>query len=194
MRERLTRSHIVGAALVLLGIGLIAANGLAGGASGSGAWIGDILFVVSSLLCAGFTVLVRYWRLDAMKVTAVVAVLSLCLILPTYLCYRGLGHVASLPLQPMLLQGLVQGLVQAVITIAAYSHSIAVLGVSRAVLFPASVPAVTVLIGTVALDEVPGATRVAGLAVVSVGLFVAVGAIWPVLARTTASRTSERLY
>jgi drug/metabolite transporter (DMT)-like permease len=66
--------------------------------------------------------------------------------------------------------------------------------VSRAVLFPASVPAVTVLIGTVALDEVPGATQVAGLAVVSVGLFVAVGAIWPVLARTTASRTSERLY
>lgn len=173
--EQLTLAHIVGTALVLAGIGLIAWFGIAAGSGNAVSWIGDALFVVSSMLWAGFTVLVRYWRLDALKVTAVVAVLSLCLTAPLYIGYWGMTHVVNLPVRPMVIQAIAQGLVQAVVTIAAYSHSILVLGVARAVLFPASVPAITILIGLLVIGEVPSTVQVAGLALVSSGLLIAVG-------------------
>lgn len=76
-----------------------------------------------------------------------------------------------------------QGLVQAVITIMAYSRAIAILGVSRAVLFPAIVPAVSILIGIPLLGEIPNALQFAGLLVVSFGILVAIG----VLGRQVAS-------
>ena len=63
---------------------------------------------------------------------AVVAVLSLCFFAPCYLVYRGPQHLALLPLGALVFQGVVQGLVQAVLTIMAYNRSIAILGVSRA--------------------------------------------------------------
>lgn len=175
LRERFTPSHWVGTFLVLAGIALIAWRGATTDSVHSATWVGDVLFVVSSLLWAAFTVLVRYWKLDAIKVTAVVAVLSLCLTAPLYAAYAGVAHLAGLPLKSVITQGAVQGLVQAVVTIAAYSQSILILGVGRAVLFPASVPAITILIGALVIGELPTTIQIGGLALVSAGLFVAVG-------------------
>lgn len=177
LREKLTVAHLIGATLVLAGIGLIAWRGIVTEGNGSVSWIGDTLFVVSSMLWAAFTVLVRYWRLDAIKVTAVVAVLSFCLTAPLYCGYWGVAHLSGLPLRPMLVQAIAQGIVQAVVTIAAYSQSILLLGVGRAVLFPASVPAITILIGALFIGEMPTASQVAGLSLVTIGLLIAVGVV-----------------
>ena len=49
------------------------------------------------------------------------------------------------------------------------------LGVSRAVLFPAIVPAVSVLIGIPIVGEIPGALQIAGLVLVTAGLLVTIG-------------------
>lgn len=173
--ETLTRSHIAGAALVLAGILMIGWQGIAGQSAGGMTWIGDLLFFVSSVLWATFTVLIRRWSVDAVRATAVVAVLSLVLFSPVYLAYRGVAHLAALPMVPLIVQGVVQGLLQAVLTIMAYNRSIAILGVSRAVLFPALVPALSVLIGIPAVGEVPNVLQIAGLATVSAGMIVAVG-------------------
>ena len=173
--ETLTRSHLAGAALVLAGILMIGWQGVAGRIAGEAAWIGDILFFVSSLLWATFTVLIRWWKVDAVRATAVVAVLSLFVFAPAYLVYRGPQHLAGLPLLPLVFQGIVQGLVQAVLTIMAYNRAIAILGVSRAVLFPALVPAMSVLIGIPAVGEMPNALQIAGLIAVSAGMLLAVG-------------------
>jgi drug/metabolite transporter (DMT)-like permease len=177
--ETLTRSHLAGAALVLGGILLIGWQGITGANAGDTAWVGDILFFVSSLFWAAFTVLIRYWKVDAIKATAVVAVLSLCFFAPCYLVYRGPQHLAALPLGPLVFQGVVQGLVQAVLTIMAYNRSIAILGVSRAVLFPALVPALSILIGIPAVGEMPTALQIAGLSAVSAGMLLAVGVLRP---------------
>jgi drug/metabolite transporter (DMT)-like permease len=175
--EVLTRSHLAGSALVLAGILMIGWQGIFDLARGERAWVGDALFFLSSVLWAGFTLLIRHWRIDSVRATSVVAVLSLCVIVPIYLGYRGSTHLASLPRAPLVFQGVVQGLVQSVITIMACNRSIAILGVSRTVLFPAIVPVITVLIGIPALGEIPNALQTAGLIVVSVGMFVAVGAL-----------------
>jgi drug/metabolite transporter (DMT)-like permease len=59
----------------------------------------------------------------------------------------------------------------------AYTRAVILLGVSRAVLFPAIVPAVSVLIGIPIVGEIPGALQIAGLALVTAGLLVTIGVL-----------------
>jgi len=177
--ERLTRAHLLGAAVVVAGILAISWQGIVEGGHGDRTWVGDLLFLASGLLWAAFTVLLRHWRIDALRATAVVCVLSCVVVVPVYLAYRGGGHLESVPFAPLAFQGLTQGFVQAIFTMLAYSHAVAILGVSRAVLFPASVPAFSILIGIPAIGEIPTAMQVGGLALVSAGLALAIGVFGP---------------
>ncbi len=175
LRERLGRDHLVGAAVVLGGILLIGWDGLAQ-PSGERAWLGDLMFFASSLLWAGFTLLLRHWRVPALRATAVVSVLSFAITTPAYLGTMGMAHLAALPLGLLAFQGMVQGGVQGALTMVAYSQAVMLLGVSRAVLFPATVPAVSVLIGIPIVGELPSMLQVAGLGLVTLGLFITTGA------------------
>ena len=56
-------------------------------------------------------------------------------------------------------------------------EAVRVLGVSRAVLFPAMVPAVSILIGIPIVGEIPGTLQIAGLALVTAGLLVTIGVL-----------------
>ena len=175
LREKLTLSHVIGAVIVLTGIMAVSWQGFIDSRPGDSTWIGDLLFVLSSALWAGFTILLRYWRLDAVRATAVVAVLSMCVAVPAYVGYRDPDHIAQLPVGALAVQGLMQGLVQGVLTLMAYSRAIAILGVSRAVLFPAIVPAISILIGIPLIGEIPSQLQIVGLGLVSIGLLIAVG-------------------
>ena len=174
--ERLSRRHLVGGAVVLVGVALVSWDGLVRPAT-AGAWRGDLLFFLSSVLWAGFTLLIRHWRLSALRATAVVAVLSGLLTAPTYLAFAGVDHLLHLPLAAIALQGLIQGGVQGALTMAAYGQAVLLLGVSRAVLFPATVPALSVLIGIPVVGEMPTGLQVAGLMLATSGLLVAIGVL-----------------
>lgn len=174
LRERLSRNHLIGAAIVLMGIFLIGWDGLTQPA-GERAWLGDLLFFASSVLWAGFTLLLRHWRLPALQATAVVAVLSFLMTTPLYLAVMGIAHLQALPLGMLAFQGLVQGGLQGAITMIAYSQAVIFLGVSRAVLFPAIVPALSVLVGIPIVGEIPGALQIGGLCLVTLGLLTTVG-------------------
>lgn len=179
LRERLGPAHLVGAAIVLAGVVLIGWDGIARTAAGAGAqaWIGDLLFFASSLLWAAFTLLLRHWRLSALRATAVVAVLSMLGTTVLYVPLMGLDHLAALPLGALAFQGVVQGGLQGVLTMLAYSQAVVLLGVSRAVLFPAIVPAVSVVLGIPIVGEIPSVLQVAGLCLVTVGLLVTIGVV-----------------
>jgi drug/metabolite transporter (DMT)-like permease len=174
LRERLGRNHLVGAAIVLGGIVLIGWDGLAQPA-GERAWLGDLMFFASSLLWACFTLLLRHWRVPALRATAVVSVLSFLVSTPAYLLWAGPAHLAALPVGTLVFQGLIQGGLQGAVTMVAYSQAVTLLGVSRAVLFPAIVPAVSVLVGIPIVGEVPSLLQVSGLGLVTLGLLVTVG-------------------
>jgi len=177
LRERLGPAHLAGAGVVLIGIGLIGWDGLTHQAAqpGERAWIGDLLFFASSLLWAGFTLLLRHWRLSALRATAVVAVLSMVVATPVYLLWMGTAHLMALPMGTLVFQGLVQGGLQGVITMIAYSQAVVLLGVSRAVLFPAIVPAVSVIVGIPITGEIPGPLQIGGLVLVTAGLLITIG-------------------
>ncbi len=187
LRERLGRAHLAGGAVVLAGIGLIGWDGIAHAAEGGAlTWLGDLLFFASSLLWACFTLLIRHWRLSAIRVTAVVAVLSVLVTTPAYLLLAGVGHLASLPLGILVFQGFVQGGLQGVITMIAYGQAVVSLGVSRAVLFPAIVPAVSVLVGIPIVGEIPGVLQTIGLGLVTIGLLTTTGLLGRFVARRRA--------
>ena len=140
------------------------------------AWLGDLLFFMSSILWACFTLLLRHWRVPALRATAVVIVLSCLVTTPAYLLWVGWAHVRALPVAMIAFQGLVQGGLQGAFTMVAYAQAVVLLGVSRAVLFPAIVPALSVLLGIPIVGEVPGLLQIAGLALVTLGLLATVGA------------------
>jgi drug/metabolite transporter (DMT)-like permease len=111
-------------------------------------------------------------------------ILSLLIVLPAYLGWYGLQHLQARPPLPMVIQALVQGLMQGVVALIAYSQAIRVLGVSRAVLFPAMVPAVSILFGIPIVGEIPNAAQITGLLLVTVGLMCAIGAFrWMSISR-----------
>lgn len=174
LKERLSGAHLIGAALVVGGIVLISWQGLHM-ATGADSWIGDLLFFTSAILWAGFTVLIRHWQMHAIRAIGVVSFLSLILVLPGYVAWFGLDHIRNLPPGAMVVQALVQGLGQGVLAITAYSQAIRVLGVSRAVLFPAMVPAVSIVIGIPIVGEIPDGFQIAGLLLVTTGLLGAIG-------------------
>lgn len=191
--ERLTTWHVIGGLTVIAGVVLVSWHGLAGGAVTDTTWIGDLMFVTSSVLWAAFTLLMRKWRLDPIRATAVVAVLTALVVLPAYFAYRGMDRLMSLPADALLAQGISQGLVQGVLTLLAYSKAIAILGVSRAVLFPAIVPAISILIGIPLVGEWPDTMQIAGVCLVTVGIFAAVGLIGRIFDALRPSSRQPRL-
>jgi drug/metabolite transporter (DMT)-like permease len=97
-------------------------DGIAHSAAGERAWVGDLLFFLSSLLWACFTLLLRRWRLPALRATAVVSVLSMVVATPTYLLWVGTEHLAALPVVALTFQGLVQGGLQGLVTMISYTR------------------------------------------------------------------------
>jgi drug/metabolite transporter (DMT)-like permease len=134
-----------------------------------------MLFFASSILWACFTLLLRHWRVPALRATAVVSVLSFLVFTPAYLLWAGAAHLQALPVGTLAFQGLVQGGLQGAITMVAYGQAVVLLGVSRAVLFPATVPALSVLLGIPIVGEVPSALQIGGLGLVTLGLLTTVG-------------------
>jgi drug/metabolite transporter (DMT)-like permease len=64
----------------------------------------------------------------------------------------------------------VQGVFAGLFAIYLFGRSVTALGAGRASVFPALVPAFAILIGFIALGEVPSIAQLAGLAIVGIGL------------------------
>lgn len=175
--ERISTRHGAGAAIALLGLLLISWQALITAKVGDRAWIGDLLFVASSLLRTAYSLQIRSWRISAVRATGVVAVLAMVATLPTYFLVFGTEHLAGLPARETVLQGLVQGMLQALLTLPAYTRAVTLLGVSRAALFPVLIPGLSMVIGIPVAGEIPSPSQWTGLVLVTMGLLVAVGAL-----------------
>ncbi len=178
LKERQGRTHIIGTAAILAGLGLIGGEGLMSG--GAGVWIGDLMFITSGLLWASYTILFRYWRLEPVAGIAVVSVISLVAMLVIYPVFFSVPHLLSLPKHDIFLQGLTQGLLSGTLSTIAYNWIVILLGAGRAVLFPALVPGLAIVFGIPILGEWPTLVQLLGLASAMIGLLIALGILrWP---------------
>jgi len=166
------RGHrLAGVMTIVAGLAITAGPGLLG--TGAETWKGDLLFALAGSMWALFTVLHRRWRIPAAPTTAVVSVLSGALYTPVYLAGAGARLLAT---DPWLLSALavMLGGLAGVAALFAFSHAVHRLGSARASLFPALAPGIAILIGVPLTGETPSTLQLAGVAIVSVGLLLAV--------------------
>lgn len=167
LKEPLPARRIAGALAIVLGLVVIGAEALRTiGPHGIG---GDLLFVAAGSFFAVFGILVRMWRINATRAAATTSVLSLLglpILLFTYKNVLAAGFFENL------LQAVVQGVLAGAGATYLITRAFALLGASRAVLFTSLVPPFTLLVGYLALGEVPSMSQLAGLAIVLVGFWL----------------------
>jgi drug/metabolite transporter (DMT)-like permease len=170
LRERISLSRIFGAFVIVVGLVVIGGESL--GNTGFRGTQGDLIFVLTGFMFAGFGTLLRFWRVYAFSAAAVVSVLSLSLF-PLYVAFGGLGRAMALGPGQNALQALGQGVLAGPAAMYLFAFSVQRLGVARATVFPAIVPALTLLTGWLLLGEPPTAQQIAGLATVLFGFYLA---------------------
>jgi drug/metabolite transporter (DMT)-like permease len=164
LKEPLPARRIAGALAMVLGLCIIGTEALRTiGAHGVG---GDLLFVAAGGFFAMFGMLVRLWRVPAMRAAAITSVLSL-VGLPVLLFK--FDNLVAAGLSENVLQAVIQGGLTGAGGTYLFTRAVVLLGASRAVLFPSLVPPFVLLLGFLALGEVPSLSQLAGLAVVVIG-------------------------
>ena len=171
LRDRPPRARLLGIAVMIIGLAVIAGPGLLEGSSQTP--IGDAMFAFAGLLWASFTVLTNLWRIKALPATAAISAVSALTIIPVYLLTQDLGRIGAMPLGSLLAQVLIQGVLAGVVAVVFFTRAAELIGAARAGIFPALVPAATILIGVPVTGEWPSATQWAGLLLVSSGLLMA---------------------
>jgi drug/metabolite transporter (DMT)-like permease len=172
--ERTSFSRVIGAFAIVAGLVVIGGESIRGiGFSGAqGDFRGDLIFVLTGFMFAGFGTLLRYWRVQAFSAAAVVSVMSLSLF-PFYAAFGGLGRVMALGWGENALQALGQGVLAGPGAMYLFAFSVQRLGVARAAVFPAIVPALTLLAGWLLIGEPPTMQQIAGLVTVLFGFYLA---------------------
>jgi drug/metabolite transporter (DMT)-like permease len=164
LKEDLPARRIVGAAGIVIGLGVIGAEALR--TMGANGFLGDLLFVAAGSFFAIFGILVRLWRVAAMRAAAVTSVLSLAglpILLFSFNSMLAAGWLENA------MQAVVQGVLAGAGAIYLFTRAVVLLGASRAVLFPSLVPPFTLLIGYLTLGETPSLLQLAGLVIVIAG-------------------------
>ncbi|MGE5367735.1 MAG: DMT family transporter [Betaproteobacteria bacterium] len=164
LKEPLPLPRIVGAATIVVGLAVIGAEALR--TIGAHGVLGDLLFVAAGSCFAIFGVLVRHWRIGAIRATVVTSVLSLAG-LPILLV--SFDNMLAAGLYENAMQAVVQGALAGAGAIYLFTRAVVLLGAGRAVLFPSLVPPFTLLVGYLTIGEAPSVSQLAGLVIVIAG-------------------------
>lgn len=167
LREPLSRARVIGVVAILLGLIVLAGEAVT--TIRGNALSGDLLFAAAGWTWAAFTICLRGWRTSGLLAAQVVGVLSLLVYVPLYATLYGFDHMVAAGLSENLLQLVAQGGFAGLLALYLFARAVTALGAGRASMFPALVPPVTMLIGFLAIGEVPTLPQLIGLAIVVVG-------------------------
>jgi drug/metabolite transporter (DMT)-like permease len=167
LSEPLTRTRLVGIIGIVIGLAVYAGEAITH--LGGKAPLGDALFVFSGVTWAMFTICLRKWGVSGIVATRIICVLSLLIYAPLFAIFFGFERMLATGLAENVLQIAVQGIFAGPLAIYLFARAVTALGASRASTFPALVPPFTMLIGFIALGEVPTLLQLIGLAIVVVG-------------------------
>ena len=169
LREPIQRHTIIGNAIILIGIAIIAQASLV--VFEHGYLVGDSLLLLGGMLWAGFTLTTRYFGLNPLHSIAVVSVVSAIFYLPYYLLttQHGFWHQN---LFAVLVQAVYQGILLSVVALLLYAVAIVRLGAAKGSLFAAGLPGLTLLLTALLPGQNISAIELAGAVVVSLGMLI----------------------
>ena len=166
LREKLITSRLLGALIIIGGLVVIGVEGAA--TIGPQGVAGDLIFVLAGFMSATFGTLLRLWRIAPMPAAAAIGVLSL-FAMPVHWLLGGFAHMIALGWRENLLQAVLQGVLAGPAALYLFVESITRIGAGRAAIFFSLVPPFVLLIGWVALGEVPSLIQLIGLIIVLFG-------------------------
>jgi len=166
---RLTRPLVIGVATVLIGLACLGVAGTSH--TNPTILLGDLYFFGVGLIWGGYPLLIQLWRVDALKATAVVSVLSM-VYLPFYVLFFFRGFDVA-PWWVLLAHAVNQGVLNVIVGLWIWSWSTPVLGPAVTGRFPPMIPVVGTLLAIPALGEIPSGLQVGGIGLIIFGLFVA---------------------
>ena len=169
--DKIESSKIIGVIIMLIGLGLLAGPDLFNG--GMMALLGDFLFFTAGVMWASFAVAQKFWQITPVVATAVVSILSIFLYSPIYLLLYGIERLQTVPIQQLVIQGVVQGLLAGVAAMICFGLAVKMIGAAKASLFPALLPVTTLLIGIPLTGELPTYYQAVGTAIILMGLLYA---------------------
>jgi drug/metabolite transporter (DMT)-like permease len=176
LQEPFTKAKRIGFVLILPGIVGIAWD--SAGSVGSSANIGDVLFLGSGLAWACYTIAMRSGRLGGLHAAAISAVGAMLLYLPVFALTAG-ATLSKAPWSDIVLQGFVQGVLTAIVSLLLYGRAVNLLGASSGAAFAALCPAMTALMGIPILGEWPDAVEWLAIIAISAGVYAVSGGPLP---------------
>ncbi len=176
LKEKIGSSRRLGFAMIPVGIVIFVGAGLTDFETGY--WRGHLLFIAAAICWASFTVAMRAASatgFTALQAAATVSVVSAILYLPIYFLWMP-HRIAQAPWSAILVQTVYQGVFVSIISLYAYTRSVAVLGASLGASFASLVPVLAMLAAIPLLGEVPKPHDYLGIAAVTIGVFLSSGA------------------
>lgn len=167
--ERFSPPRLIGAAILICGLVLLAFDTPEPGVSGGPAWLGDLCFVASGSLWGTYTFMLARWRLPAAPTAAAIAVTSGLLFAPVYFVFFGLVDLSPGVLAT---QAFYQGLVGGALSFVTFAATVSRLGAGRAALFFALVPAAAVLMAVPMTGSLPNAMQAVSITLATIGIAI----------------------
>lgn len=181
LSERFSRARLIGFALIILAIVLIAAD--AGVfAAFTDVSKGHALFAAAALGWAIFTVTARPLGLSPYLSTGIVGFYSAIILIPIALVFR-LTAMEDAPLGEIAFHAVWQGLLSGLASLYAYARAIRALGASQAAALAALVPFVAAAMAIPILGQTPSVVELLGIIIVGCGVYLATGAPLPPVLR-----------
>lgn len=167
LHEHLSRARVIGALTIVLGLVVMGIDALLN--IGTHALGGDLAFVSAGLCWATMLTLLRLRQIDSVRATVVISVLSLLIYAPFHALIFGFERMVAAGWMENVMQIVAQGILSGPLATYLSAYAASVLGTGRGATFSALVPGFTILIGVLALGEMPTALQLAGLAIVAIG-------------------------
>jgi drug/metabolite transporter (DMT)-like permease len=167
LREHPSRARVAGAFVIVAGLVLMGIDALLN--IGTHALGGDSLFIAAGLCWASMLTILRRRGIDSVRATVVISVCSLLVYAPVHALLFGFKTIAAAGWGENVLQIIAQGILSGPLATYFSAYAASVLGTGRGASFSALVPAFTILLGVVALGEMPTLIQLGGLAVVALG-------------------------
>lgn len=168
--ERWTRRRVISLVIVAAGIGLLASDTFG---AHPGAWRGDLLFLAGSCCWAVYTTVIRLWGVSAVQATLSAAFWAAPLYLPVWWVALP-SNIANVPVGAVLYQLVFQGVFAVLVAGFLFTRAVTAIGAARTTTITALVPGMAALAAWPLLSEPLGVAGLAGVALVTVGMIVAV--------------------
>ncbi len=139
----------------------------------TGAWKGDLLFLIGAVFFSFYMILSERWKPGAMQIIFCGTLVNALVYMPVWWFWLPSG-MAEAPMGPFLLQAVYQGFVPNLIGLLLVAHASRAIGNGNTSVILAAVPGGGALLGALILDEKLSVISIAALVLLTVGLLIAV--------------------